>query len=270
MYRRREKNFPVSSQLNKAILCGEIIPWYQPIMDVCSGEVKGVEILARWQHPKKGVLTPDIFIPLAEHSGMITPMTLKLLEQVRLDMNALKFRLPYNFHVSININATTEMIESLKEALISFQNSFSNYITLVVEVSEGTEVEFDSTISELLKELRIEGIGIALDDFGTAFSNISRIDKLPVTCLKIDQSFIRRVSDSIDSQRLVESIIELAKINRLSMVAEGVETGFQSNFLMARGVVFQQGYYWSRPLPMIDFARFLIWHKKRPEYFSNL
>ncbi|HBW8009194.1 EAL domain-containing protein [Klebsiella pneumoniae] len=258
----RERAFPTPRRLEVAILSGEIVPWYQPIMDVSRGEIRGVEVLARWHHPGKGTLGPGTFIPLAERSGLLVPMTLTLLDQVRRDMEVLKFRLPANFHVSVNINATPEMVDALADTLVSFHRSFPGRLSLVVELTEGTEVRSDSPVIALLRDLRLEGIGIALDDFGTAFSNIAGIDQLPVTCLKIDQGFIRKLADSMDSQRLVESIIELGRNNQLSVVAEGVETAFQSDFLMSRGVSLQQGYYWSRPLPMMDFARYLIWHRK--------
>ncbi|KDF12722.1 EAL domain-containing protein [Klebsiella aerogenes] len=264
----REKKFPTARQLEQAILSGEIVPWYQPIMDVARSEVWGVEILARWHHPEKGLLGPDSFIPLAEHSGLLISMTLALLNQVRSDMDALKFRLPENFHVSININATPEMVDALTEALISFHYSFHNYLSIMIELTEGTEVLNESPVIAKLRTLRFEGIGVALDDFGTAFSNIAKIDQLPVNSLKIDRMFIHKLTDSRESQRLVESIIELARNNRLCVVAEGVETAFQSEFLMSRGIKYQQGYYWSKPLPMMDFSRYLIWHKKLPGTFK--
>lgn len=265
----RERAFPTPRRLEVAILSGEIVPWYQPIMDVSRGEIRGVEVLARWHHPGKGTLGPDTFIPLAEHSGLLILMTQTLLAQVRRDMDVLKFRLPANFHVSVNINATPEMVDALTDALVSFHRSFPGRLSLVVELTEGTEVRSGSPVIGQLRSLRLEGIGIALDDFGTAFSNIAGIDQLPVTCLKIDQGFIRKLADSMDSQRLVESIIELGRNSHLSVVAEGVETAFQSDFLLSKGVNLQQGYYWSRPLPMMDFARYLIWHRTNPERLTG-
>ncbi|MGR7522433.1 EAL domain-containing protein [Klebsiella aerogenes] len=264
----REKVFPTPRQLELAILAGEIVPWYQPVMDVARNEVRGVEVLARWHHPGKGVLGPDSFIPLAERNGLLILMTQVLLGQVRRDMEVLKFRLPENFHVSVNINATPEMVDALADALVSFHRSFSGRLTLVVELTEGTEVRSGSPVIAQLRSLRLEGIGIALDDFGTAFSNIAGVDLLPVTSLKIDQVFIRKLADNMDSQRLVESIIELGRNSHLSVVAEGVETAFQSDFLLSKGVNLQQGYYWSRPLPMMDFSRYLIWHRTSPGTFN--
>ncbi|HBR4601921.1 EAL domain-containing protein [Klebsiella pneumoniae] len=267
--RFRRNVFPTLPQLEQAIHAGEMVPWYQPIMDATTGQVRGVEVLARWHHPRKGVLPPDLFIPLAERSGLLVPMTQALLDQVRRDMDVLKFRLPDKFYISVNISATPEIVEALSATLTGFRHAFHNHLKLVVELTERTAVRSDSPVIALLQELRAEGIGIALDDFGTAYSNISKINKLPVTSIKIDQSFIRKLADSMESQRLVESIIELARSNRLSVVAEGVETAFQSDFLAARGVALQQGYYWSKPLPVMDFARFLIWHRTVPGMFSE-
>ncbi|HBE5944006.1 TPA: EAL domain-containing protein [Escherichia coli] len=267
--RFRRNTFPTVRQLEQAIHAGEMVPWYQPIMDATTGQVRGVEVLARWHHPRKGVLPPDLFIPLAERSGLLVPMTQALLDQVRRDMDVLKFRLPANFYVSVNINATPEMIDALADMLVSFHRSLPDRLSLVVELTEGTEVRSGSPVIGQLRSLRLEGIGIALDDFGTAFSNIAGIDLLPVTCLKIDQVFIRKLADNMDSQRLVESIIELGRNSHLSVVAEGVETAFQSDFLLSKGVNLQQGYYWSRPLPMMDFARYLIWHRTNPERLTG-
>lgn len=267
--RFRKKVFPTHSLLKQAIHAGEIVPWYQPIMDATTKQVRGVEVLARWHHPRKGVLPPDQFIPQAERNGLLFPMTQALLVQVRRDMDVLKFRLPDKFYISVNISATPEMVEALSATLTGFRHAFRNHLRLVVELTERAAVRSDSPVIALLRELRAEGIGIALDDFGTAYSNISKINKLPVTSIKIDQSFIRKLADSMESQRLVESIIELARSNRLSVVAEGVETAFQSDFLAARGVALQQGYYWSKPLPVMDFTRFLIWHRTVPRMFSE-
>ncbi|EMF0789990.1 EAL domain-containing protein [Klebsiella aerogenes] len=256
--------FPTVRQLEQAIYAGEIVPWYQPIVDATTGLVKGAEVLARWHHPRKGVLPPGTFIPLAERSGLLIPMTYALLDQVRRDMDVLKFRLPEKFYISVNISATPEMVEALSATLTGFRLAFLNHLRLVVELTERTAVRSDSPVIGLLRDLRAEGIEIALDDFGTAFSNISKIQKIPVTMIKIDQMFIRKLADSMESQRLTESIIELARNNCLSVVAEGVETAFQSEFLAARGVALQQGYYWSKPLPAMDFARYLIWHRTVP------
>ncbi|ENZ7683682.1 EAL domain-containing protein [Klebsiella aerogenes] len=256
--------FPTVRQLEQAIYAGEIVPWYQPIVDATTGLVKGAEVLARWHHPRKGVLPPGTFIPLGERSGLLIPMTYALLDQVRRDMDVLKFRLPEKFYISVNISATPEMVEALSATLTGFRLAFLNHLRLVVELTERTAVRSDSPVIGLLRDLRAEGIEIALDDFGTAFSNISKIQKIPVTMIKIDQMFIRKLADSMESQRLTESIIELARNNCLSVVAEGVETAFQSEFLAARGVALQQGYYWSKPLPAMDFARYLIWHRTVP------
>ncbi|WP_155960999.1 EAL domain-containing protein, partial [Klebsiella aerogenes] len=269
LWRFRRNSFPTVRQLEQAIHAGEMVPWYQPIMDATTGQVRAGEVLARWHHPRKGVLPSDLFIPLAERSGLLVPMTQALLDQVRRDMDVLKFRLPDKFYISVNISATPEMVEALFATLTGFRHAFHNHLRLVVELTERTAVRSDSPVIALLWELRAEGISIALDDFGTAYSNISKINKLPVTSIKIDQSFIRKLADSMESQRLVEIIIELARSNRLSVVAEGVETAFQSDFLAARGVALQQGYYWSKPLLVMDFTRFLIWRRTVPGMFSE-
>ncbi|WP_196796467.1 EAL domain-containing protein, partial [Klebsiella aerogenes] len=138
--RFRRNAFPTVRQLEQAIYAGEIVPWYQPIVDATTGLVKGAEVLARWHHPRKGVLSPGTFIPLAERSGLLIPMTYALLDQVRRDMDVLKFRLPEKFYISVNISATPEMVEALSATLTGFRLAFLNHLRLVVELTERTAV----------------------------------------------------------------------------------------------------------------------------------
>ena len=264
-----KKSFPVTRQLKHAIRSKEIGPWYQPIVDARSGVVSGAEVLVRWHHPRKGIVSPDVFIPVAERSGLFIPMTLALLNQVRHDMNSLKFNLPENFYISISIIAGPETLEALSSKLIRFKYDFLERVRLVVELTERTTVQTDSSIIGLLKDLRSEGIDIALDKFFITYSNLCKISTIPVTMIKIDPCLIKTLAESTESQHLVESIIKLARSNCLSVVAEGVETAFQSDFLTFRGVALQQGHYWSKPLPVMDFTRFLIRHKAESVILSE-
>lgn len=242
--------------LLQAIRAGEITPWYQPVMDSASGQLYGAEVLARWLTPGGTIIPPDVFIPLAERTGLLTDLTVKLLEQVEGDLMVLRLRLPRRFHVSINLSAST--VSEMLDSLLRFQERFPGHISLVVELTEREEAIAGDELAAALSLLRNKGVRIALDDFGTGYSNLARLARLPVDIIKVDRLFVRMLSEKGERPFIVDDIIRIAKPRGISLIAEGIETAYQQEFLQARDITLQQGYFWSVPLDARAFTRFII------------
>lgn len=253
-----------------AISRREIIPWYQPVIKSETGEIQGVEVLARWHLRSGDYIPPDVFIPQAEKSGLIIPLTRLLMDRAAADLAPVIHRMSKPFHIAFNISAAHLQAGDLIAAdFCHFQTYFpSGSIQLVAEITEREPFEQTPQLEELLLNLHRQGVKIALDDFGTGYSNLRYLNTLPIDYLKIDRSFINRISDEEDSERLVDCVISMARKLGLGLVAEGVETEFQEKWLKAHGVEFLQGFYYSRPVPITHFIRMAVLqtvtHSSRP------
>lgn len=247
-------------QLALAVRRQEIIPWYQPVVCSRTGEIHGVEVLARWKHRSGNNIPPDEFIPLAEKSGLIIPLTRQLMVRAARELSPVISRLRQPFHVAVNISAAhIRAGQSTVDDFRQFQSSFpGGSILLVAEITEREPFSRFPDLAELLHTLRQQGVRIALDDFGTGYSGLSYLNTLPVDYIKIDRSFINGLSEGKDSAMLTECVISMAATLGLGIVAEGVETRYQAGWLAAHRVDFLQGYYFSRPLPVSDFVRLAI------------
>lgn len=247
-------------QLEEAIKRREIIPWYQPVVCSGTGEIYGVEVLARWKHPSGVYIPPDVFIPQAEKSGLIIPLTRQLMTQAVKDLVPVISRLRQPFHVAVNISgahikAGKVTVEDFRQLLTSFPYGS---IQLVAEITEREPFTHFANLEELLEDLRWQGIRIALDDFGTGYSSLGYLNTLPVDYIKIDRSFVSRLKEEEDSDGLIDCVINMARTLGLGIVAEGVETRYQAEWLAAHRVAFQQGYYFSRPLPASEFIQLTV------------
>lgn len=245
--------------LERAIRNGEIVPFYQPIVSVRTKKVAGVEVLARWKHPSGTLIPPDIFIPLAEQSGLILALTRDVMKNVARDLAPIISRLSDPFHIGLNISTAhvgnAEFIRDCQRLIAELNHPAVN---LVAEITERESFELTPTFSDMLMTLRTMNIAIALDDFGTGYSNLGYLNDLPIQFLKIDKSFVSRIDTAPDSSLLVDCVIEMARKLKLKVIAEGVETHFQAQYLAAQGVDYLQGYYFSRPLPAAAFIRQVV------------
>ena len=245
--------------LARAIARKEIIPWYQPVVKSDTGEIHGVEVLARWRHSGISV-PPDEFIPLAEKSGLIIPLTRQLIEQAIADLRPIIHRVHQPFHIAFNISAAHLQPDALiTKDLSRFQTFFpADSIQLIAEITEREPFTQFPQINELLSTLHQQGIQIALDDFGTGYSNLGYLNTLPIDYIKIDRSFINRITEEDGSDKLVDCVISMARTLELGIVAEGVETAYQAKWLAAHNVEFLQGYFYSRPLSAAHFVRMAV------------
>ncbi|MFK5882655.1 MAG: EAL domain-containing protein [Sulfurospirillum sp.] len=249
----------LETQLRSAIKNREFVVYYQPQVDAVSKNIIGMEGLVRWIHPKKGLISPADFIPIAADMGMIADIDQfvmnEAMSQVKewrtkgLDPGILALNLSMGYLENKNFiqNIQTNMSQN------SLQSKY-----LELEVTESKVMKKPKEMIEKLKKLNDMSIKIAIDDFGTGYSSLSYLKKLPIDKLKIDKSFVDYIPNSEDDSAIVKAIIALAQSLNLDLIAEGVETTEQKNFLIKNGCINIQGYYYSRPLCSEDMEKLLL------------
>jgi len=222
---------------------------YQPQIDSVSGRICGVEALVRWTHPELGAISPAVFAPLAEASGLINLLGDWIFNRVDSDIQGLSGALPSDITVSINLSplqfTQANFLETLKNRLSQLQSS--NEIEL--ELTEGVIMSDAEDSMAKLKDLREAGFRLAIDDFGTGYSSLSYLKDFPVNTLKIDQAFVAALGDE-SGNSIVRAILALAKALNLDVVAEGVETREQAAFLTHYQCNILQGFLLARPMPL--------------------
>lgn len=259
LHRYQNKNNLPEDALRTAIYKNEIVPFYQPIVNGKEGTLRGVEVLARWKHPQAGYISPASFIPLAEKSGLIVPLTRSLMNQVVANMNAIANKLPEGFHIGINYNASHIALPTFVEECLKYKHSFiRSDVNLVIEVTEREPLDINGRLVQTLNTLHDNGFAIALDDFGTGYSGLSYLHDLHIDYIKIDQSFVGRVNAHEDSTRILDSVLDLARKLSISIVAEGVETQEQLDYLNQNNITFLQGYYFFKPVPFVKLIQILL------------
>jgi diguanylate cyclase (GGDEF)-like protein/PAS domain S-box-containing protein len=231
---------------------------FQPIVELRTGRIRGAEALLRWQHPDRGMVSPGDFIPLAEETGLIIDIGDWVLREAARWAKRWSDRFGGDFPVSVN-NSPVQFRE--RDRILSWA-PFLREIGLAgrnvtIEITEGLLLDGDASTADLLHRLHEEGMRVAIDDFGTGYSSLSYLHKFRIDSLKIDQSFVRNLQTESSAQALCESIIVMAHKLGLSVVAEGVETPDQRDFLVAAGCDFAQGFLYSRPLPAHEFDALL-------------
>ncbi|WP_460058193.1 EAL domain-containing protein [Pseudomonas sp. S2_D06] len=248
-------------EMQRALEAKEFIPYFQPVVQGDNKSWSGAEVLMRWQHPKEGLVRPDLFIPFAEHSGLIVPMTRSLMRQTAALLAPLSASFNKPFHIGINITAShcqdLELVKDCREFLDAFE---PGSIHLVLELTERELIEPTAITLQLFEQLRELGVKIAIDDFGTGHSSLGYLRQFNVDFLKIDQSFVAMIGIDTLTSHLLDSIIELAVKLDLALVAEGVETREQSDYLSAHQVNFLQGYLFGKPMPGAEFISALSDH----------
>jgi len=255
-YRARYK-FDLEAELRGAIDNGHISAHYQPQQSTASGELAGLEALARWTRPDGSVVPPSDFIPLSEEMGISDVLFESIMRSVCRDVALWREKLKWTIPVSVNLSAhqlrNRDLVSLIKGILESEQIDKK---LLNLELTETVLLE-DLTIAQpLLDDLADFGVGIHIDDFGTGYSSLSYLAKLPVQTLKIDQAFVAELSDSEANSRVIEAIVALGKAMKLDVVAEGVETDQQYAIVRRLGCDLVQGYFIARPMPA---DQLLIW-----------
>jgi len=255
-YRARYK-FDLEAELRGAIENGHICAHYQPQQCTSTGDVVGLEALARWIRPDGSTVPPSDFIPLSEEMGISDVLFESIMRSVCADVAAWREKGSWDIPVSVNLSAhqlRNRDLVSLIKGILSSENIDKKLINL--ELTETVLLE-DLTIAQpLLNDLSAYGVGIHIDDFGTGYSSLSYLAQLPVQTLKIDQAFVAQLSDSDANNRVVEAIVALGKAMQLVVVAEGVETNQQYAIIRRLGCDLAQGFFIARAMPA---SQLLTW-----------
>lgn len=245
----------VYEQLSRAIKRGEIVPWYQPVVDTLNGVVIGVEVLARYVKPDATVISPDQFIPVAESSDLIIPLTRSLMTQASTELASLS-GIRHPLHVGVNITQAHVLEADFVEECLKFTSEFKpGCIKLNVELTEREPFDNSALMLRRLQQLHRNGITVSLDDFGTGHANLEYLSEVDVDIIKIDRAFIGRIGQAEAGERLLASLIEMAGFLNLVIIAEGVETVEQKMWLEANGVSWHQGYLYSPPVPLSQLEK---------------
>nr|WP_051158511.1 GGDEF domain-containing phosphodiesterase [Nodosilinea nodulosa] len=248
----------LENDLHGALERDELRVYYQPLIDLQTGQAIAVEALVRWQHPIRGLVSPAEFIPIAEANGLIVPIGEWVLRTACAQSRAWQLAGSPPLRLSVNLSACQfsqpNLVETIAQILAETQ---LDPAYLELEVTESFLMEDIHRSVQTLQELRGLGIAIALDDFGTGYSSLNYLSRFPVTMLKIDRSFVNDMRVNPESAAVTDAIIALAKSLHLSITAEGIEDQEQLAYLKERGCEEGQGFYFSRPLPAEALATWL-------------
>jgi EAL domain-containing protein (putative c-di-GMP-specific phosphodiesterase class I) len=245
-------------ELREAISGSQLVLFYQPIIELATSRIEGVEALVRWQHPSRGLIMPDEFIPIAEETGLISDLgkwvlkaAVDQLRRWRMDPETKR----HDFSMRINISAADlqrlEFIEDVRDALTAAD---LDPALLVLELTESAIIQGNELDRYTLASLRKLGVGLEIDDFGTGYSSISYLRQLPVDRVKVDRTLLTALGSDPAQPALIAAIHQLIRACSLEAVWEGVETAEQAEHLRSTGCVSGQGYYFSRPLPEAEFT----------------
>ncbi|PJI46805.1 MAG: GGDEF domain-containing protein [Pseudomonas sp.] len=247
---RARSHVQVESALRHALDHDELRLYFQPVHDLASGRMVGVESLVRWQHPQKGLIAPSGFIPVAEESGLITAIDAWVLEQACRQMRQwLDAGVGLDF-IAVNVSSRLFGRGGLEERVaLALEQSGLEPHHLELEITESAVMEnFDQAL-ELLCQLRLLGVHLAIDDFGTGYSSLMRLKRMPVHKLKIDQGFVAGLPDESEDAAIACAVIALGQSMGLQVVAEGIERPDQAAFLLTHACNFGQGYWYGAPQP---------------------
>ncbi|HEY0588156.1 MAG TPA: EAL domain-containing protein [Pseudoduganella sp.] len=258
MNARMTARFALEADLRRALKQGELVMYYQPQLSLVTGTIKGAEALVRWNHPEKGMISPQEFIPLAEETGLILPLGEWILRNVCTQLRTWLDAGAQAPPIAVNLSAR-QFRQGRLPGLVSEVLAACKLDPrlLHLEITESAIMHDVDAAVATLHELKALGVGISLDDFGTGYSSLSYLKRFPADYLKIDQSFVRDITRVPDDAAICSAIIGLAHHLRLKVIAEGVETEEQQQYLHRQGCDLIQGYLFSRPLAAADFLQFL-------------
>lgn len=256
MNNRNLKSIKLENALYKALDQDELVIYYQPQIDSKTNTIIGAEALLRWNHPKEGMISPVDFIPIAEDTGLIVPIGRWVL------INACKqlkeWQTQGHSHMSISVNLSSRQFE--ENNLVSMIKSILEELDLApeflhIELTENQIIKNSDITIKKMMQLKVVGVNIAIDDFGTGYSSLGYLKNFPIDALKIDKSFIQDIVKDDDNAAITNTIITLAQNLNLNVIAEGVETKEQLEFLWSKNCYIMQGYYFSKPIKAEELAK---------------
>ena len=250
MHQRMTELMSLESELRQAVEQNALSVVYQPIIDLDSGNLSGFEALVRWHHQERGMVSPAVFIPIAEEMGIISEIDTFVLRAACQQLSEWHRHFPSTHKLTMSTNLSTknfilsDLVERIGKVLAETELEPK---CLKLEITESVLVENAEVGANLLRDLRAKGVALQIDDFGTGYSSLSYLHTLPLDSLKIDRSFVSNLNHHDDS--IIKTIITLARALNLDVVAEGIETFEQLEQLMALGCDYAQGYFFAKPLP---------------------
>lgn len=253
-------NWPTSSELRRALERREFVLYYQPEVDLSTRRIVGLEALIRWRHPERGLVPPLDFIPTAEECGMILPIGDWGLAEACRQIEAWRNEDARNgsLRVCVNLSARQFLREGLADHVESLLNqSGTPSRQLGLEMTESSLMPNMASAQEVLEALRTLGVSLSMDDFGTGYSSLSYLHSFPFDILKIDRSFVGRISNGDQPLQIVRTIVELARVLGMDVVAEGIETREQYRLLRQMGCRYGQGYLFAKPMSADDVSHLL-------------
>ncbi len=249
------------NDLRRAITRGQLRLFYQPIVSLRTGAPAALEALVRWQHPVRGLVPPDEFIPVAEDTGLIVPIGTWVVAEAARQVKAWRAvgspcgELPVAINLSARQFADPDLVGVVTRPI---QEAGLDPAGFILEVTETVIMKHAGTTLETLERLRSHGLRVSIDDFGTGYSSLAYLSRLPVSELKVDRSFVERLGEGDDDDAIVTAVLSLAQALGIEVVAEGVETAEQLATLRALGCDFVQGFMLARPVPPGELDRVLL------------
>ena len=259
-----QKELKLESEIRRSLRKEDFVLHFQPRIDISRNKIVGVEALVRWQHPVRGLLPPSAFIRVAEDCGLIVPLGYWVIHSACKYLNELSSKGHDHVHIAVNV-----AFKQFQDK--NFVRTVANIIRkhgispgrLEFELTETTMMIEGNAVDQSLRELSDLGIAISLDDFGTGYSSFAHIQRLPISALKIDRSFVSSVKENVDDATIVKAIINLAHSLNMRVIAEGAETIAQVEFLREHRCDQVQGYYFSRPISYSDLMVLLEMERER-------
>lgn len=252
--RVQKRDIGLVQQIEKGILKNEFVNHYQPIIDAHTQQITSLEVLVRWQHPVDGLIPPGMFIPEAERSGLIIPLTSLIINNTISELSAILYGHP-KLKININICGQHLMDKPFIQEVINSQKAIPN---LMLELTENEVVAHkDEHIIEAVNALRGANIGLAIDDFGTGYSGLQYLGELPIDCIKIDRSFVAACGTDSPNAVVLETVANMAAKLQKSTVAEGVETQEQADYLISKHVYLHQGWLYAKAMPIDELVSFI-------------
>ncbi|HXW77249.1 MAG TPA: EAL domain-containing protein [Candidatus Eremiobacteraceae bacterium] len=252
----RRERLALETALRRALKNDELLLHYQPQVDIATGSVIGIEALVRWNHPERGLVPPNDFIPLAEETGLIVPIGGWVIEQACRQVSDWKRMGFPALRVAVNVSARQfrhgSFVDSVTKVLAHFELDPS---LLEIELTESATMHASDLELEALQRLKFEGVRLAIDDFGTGYASLSNLKRFPIDAVKIDRSFVRDCLNSTDDAAIVKAVVSMGHALHLQVVAEGVETREQLSFLQLLGCDRAQGFLVGRPASASEVER---------------
>jgi diguanylate cyclase (GGDEF)-like protein len=249
MQETADERLMLETDLRRALRDQELFLAYQPIVDLETGALAGVEALIRWRHGTQGLVSPEVFIPIAERTGLILPLGSWVLREAVAQLQRWDLQAPQFAAMILNVNISTRQLE--RPGLLCVVDELIagglDPARLVLEITETALTIDGEAVSETLHQLRVRGVRLAVDDFGTGYSSLSRLQAAPVTQLKIDRSFVNEIQTAASLAPIIHATLAMAEGLGLAVIAEGVETQAQLQYLRRLGCAHAQGYLMARP-----------------------